>query len=50
MVYLIDQDCRLLLYVAPEKTEASLRGFFKVMAEQTVQSMKYVCSDMWWPI
>lgn len=49
MVSPIDQDCRRLLYEARERTESSLRGFFKVMTEQTIQSMKYVCSDMWTP-
>jgi hypothetical protein len=39
MVYQIDQDCRRLLYVAYERTKASLRRFFNVMTEQTLQSM-----------
>lgn len=47
MVYQIDKDCRRLLYVARERTEGSLRGFFSVMSDETLKSLKYVCSDMW---
>ncbi len=47
MVYQIDKDCRRLLYVARERTEGSLRGFFSVISGETLQSLKYICSDMW---
>jgi transposase len=47
MVYQIDKDCRRLLYVARERTEGSLRGFFSVISDETLQSLKYICSDMW---
>ncbi len=47
MVYQIDKDCRRLLYLARERTEGSLRGFFSVMSDETLKSVRYVCSDMW---
>jgi len=47
MVYQIDKNCRRLLYVARERTEGSLRGFFSVMSKETFKSLRYVCSDMW---
>ena len=47
LVYQIDSDCRRLLYVARDRTEASLRGFFSAIPESSRQSLKFVCSDMW---
>ena len=47
LVYQIDADCRRLLYVAQDRTEASLRGFFSTISEQAKHSLKFVCSDMW---
>ena len=47
LVYQIDANCRRLLYVARDRTEESLRGFFESMPDTTVQGLQYVCSDMW---
>lgn len=47
LVYQIDADCRRLLYVARDRTEESLRGFFSTISDDAKQSLKFVCSDMW---
>jgi transposase len=47
LVYQIDSDCRRLLYVARDRTEASLRGFFSTIPETSKQSLQFVCTDMW---
>lgn len=47
LVYQIDGDCRRLLYVARDRTEDSLRGFFAVVPDLSIQGLKYICTDMW---
>jgi len=49
LVYQIDADCRRLLYVARDRTEASLRGFFSTIPVAAVKGLKFVCTDMWRP-
>jgi len=47
LVYQIDPNCRRLLYVAKDRTEESLRGFFDVIPETALASLKFICTDMW---
>lgn len=47
LVYQIDADCRRLLYVARDRTEESLRGFFRTVPESSIESLRFVCTDMW---
>lgn len=47
LVYQIDADCRRLLYVARDRTEESLRGFFDTIADSSLAGLKFVCTDMW---
>ncbi len=47
LVYQIDSGCRRLLYVAKDRTEDSLRGFFHTAGEDVVTGIRFVCSDMW---
>ena len=47
LVYQIDAESRRLLYVAKDRTEASLRGFFDTIPESAVEGLRYVCTDMW---
>ena len=49
LVYQIDDGCKRLLWVGRERTEESLRGFFKVMPEKVKEGIRFVCSDMWKP-
>lgn len=47
LVYQIDGSAKRLLYIAPDRTKASLRGFFKILTKQQQASIQFVCSDMW---
>lgn len=46
LVYQIDSGCRRLLWIGKERSEESLRGFFRLFSDQ-LQGLRYVCSDMW---
>jgi transposase len=46
LVYQIEEGMKRLLWVAPERTEQSLRGFFQFLGEAR-QSIRFICSDMW---
>ena len=47
VVYQIEEGMKRLLWVAEERTEQSLRGFFQYLSEAERQSIRFVCSDMW---
>lgn len=47
LVYQIDANCRRLLYVARDRTEESLRGFFSTIPKKSIEGLKYICTDMW---
>jgi transposase len=47
LVYQIDAGYRRLLYVARDRTEESLRGFFRTIPCKAVEGLKFVCTDMW---
>jgi transposase len=49
VVYQIDQGTRRLLSVTRERTQESLREFFKMLNQKQTQSIQFVCSDMWKP-
>ena len=49
LVYQIDAGSRRLLWVALERTEDSLRGFFRTLTDEAKASIRYLCSDMWKP-
>jgi transposase len=49
LVYQIEEGMKRLLWVAQERTEESLRGFFRCLSEAERQSVRFVCSDMWQP-
>jgi transposase len=49
LVYRIEDGMKRLLWVAQERTEESLRGFFQYLSEAERQSIRFVCSDMWQP-
>ena len=36
-----------LLWVAPERTEQSLRGFFTSLTAEVRSGTHFVCSDIW---
>lgn len=47
LVYQIEDGLKRLLWVAEERTEQSLRGFFQMLSDDARQSIRFVCSDMW---
>lgn len=49
LVYQIEDGMKRLLWVAEERTEQSLRGFFQFLSAEARGSIRFVCSDMWQP-
>lgn len=49
LVYQIEDGCKRLLWVAQERTEESLRGFFTILSDHVRQGIRFVASDMWRP-
>jgi transposase len=49
LVYQIDAGARRLLWVGLDRTEESLRGFFRTLNDEAKASIRYLCSDMWKP-
>jgi transposase len=49
LVYQIDAGARRLLWVALDRTEDSLRGFFRTLTDEAKATIRYLCSDMWKP-
>lgn len=47
LVYQIEDGMKRLLWVARDRTEESLRGFFQTLSEEARLSVRFVCSDMW---
>lgn len=47
LVYQIQDGCKRLLWVAADRTESSLRGFFTMLGEAGCKALQFVCSDMW---
>ena len=46
LVYQIEDGMKRLLWVAQDRTEESLRGFFQILSEEVCLSIRFVCSDM----
>jgi len=49
LVYQIDQGVKRLLWVAKDRTEASLQEFFTMLGKRKSSRIKFTCSDMWQP-
>jgi len=49
LVYQIDDGMKRLLWVARERTEKSLRGFFDILSDEVRTGIRFVASDMWQP-
>ena len=47
LVYQLDEGRKRLLYVAKDRTEASLHGFFDILDDATRNGIKFACTDMW---
>lgn len=49
MVYQIDAGCKRLLWVGKERTQKTLRQFFKEFGKERTARLRFICSDMWKP-
>lgn len=49
VVYQIDAGARRLLWVGRERTEETLRGFFRMLGQKRSGLIRFVASDMWKP-
>jgi transposase len=49
VVYQLDSGCRRLLWIGQERTEETLRSFFREFGPERSALISYVCSDMWKP-
>jgi transposase len=46
LVYQIDDGMKRLLWIAQDRTEESLRGFFRILSDEVRTGIHFVCSDM----
>lgn len=49
LVYQIDDGCKRLLWIGRERTEDSLRRFFRLLPQNVAGGIQFVCSDLWKP-
>jgi transposase len=49
LVYQIAGDTKRLLWVGQDRTEETLRGFFRWLTPKRAGLIEFVCSDMWKP-
>jgi transposase len=49
LIYQLDAGCRRLLWVGPKRTQASLRRGLASLGPEVLQTIRFVCSDMWQP-
>jgi transposase len=46
LVYPLDEGCKRLLWIGKERTEESLRGFFRMLGKEHSGKLRFICSDM----
>ena len=49
LVYQIDVNVRRLIWVGEERTKQTLDRFFDWLGEHRIETLRFVCSDMWGP-
>jgi transposase len=49
LVYQLDHGKRRLLWIGPDRTTKTFRGFFIWLGPERCQQLRFVCSDMWKP-
>lgn len=47
LVYQIDEGRKRLLWIGRERTEESLRSFFRLLPRRVAAGIRFVCSDLW---
>lgn len=49
LVYQIDASCKRLLWVGENRSEETLKAFFRWFTKERTSQLTYICSDMWKP-
>jgi len=49
MVYQIDDHCKRLLWIGPDRTEKTFDFFFESFGHTFCSGISFICSDMWKP-
>jgi transposase len=47
LVYQIDEGCKRLLWIGPDRTAKTLLRFFRFLGKKRSAKLQFVCSDMW---
>jgi transposase len=47
LVYQIDEGCKRLLWIGPDRTAKTLLRFFRFLGKERSAKLQFVCSDMW---
>jgi len=47
LVYQIDEGCKRLLWIGPDRTAKTLLRFFRAFGEKRTKKLQFICSDMW---
>ena len=47
VVYQIDEHCKRLLWVGPDRTAKTLLRFFRYLGKRRTGELQFICSDMW---
>ncbi len=47
LVYQIDEGCKRLLWLGPDRTAKTLLRFFRFLGKERSATLQFVCSDMW---
>jgi len=47
VVYQLDEGCKRLLWIGPDRTAQTLLRFFRFLGRERSASLEFVCSDMW---
>ena len=47
LVYQIDEGCKRLLWIGPDRTAKTLLRFFRFLGKERSGKLQFVCSDMW---
>ena len=47
VVYQLDEGCKRLLWIGPDRTAKTLLRFFRFLGKERTKGLQFICSDMW---
>lgn len=47
VVYQLDEGCKRLLWIGPDRTTKTLLRFFRFLGKERSSALQFICSDMW---